>query len=470
MARSAVCALLLLLCSAPAVASAQEDMVRRAVGAELTFGRIDEDHLLALVPKLALEIPELWMPGCKPSRPACWATLRLGMHIPLRLVVDDEAPLQDGAVRAEDWDEPGDYLRVLRYFSYGDPGQPLSVRLGELGPLTVGGGTLVYNHFNTLTPDNFRPGARLAAGSSTIYVDLFVDNVTAPSLVGGALLVRPLGFIAEDDKPTALGLGLSVFSDINAPTVLARDADGGAVVDLRRYPSVMTSQPTTWIGGRVAYDVLANDEGSNLSVSLDGNAHLEVGQGGHLGAHYTLVGGLTLLADAELILGSAGYLPRALGPTYAIDRYQLDGHGQALPAPALRVAATLRDEASGLHRAAFGHVGVASQSGMRAELSYQHMFDTPGADMALLQLSAQLMSSTRLGLFMFSSGADTSKLLRGRNTLLASELRLDLLPLLGDPGASSLYLVGRWGQSWRLSDAGEYTTVPDWNVGIGGAW
>jgi hypothetical protein len=30
--------------------------------------------------------------------------------------------------------------------------------------------------------------------------------------------------------------------------------------------------------------------------------------------------------------------------------------------------------------------------------------------------------------------------------------------------------VGRWGQSWRLSDAGEYTTVPDWNVGIGGAW
>jgi hypothetical protein len=458
------CALLLGLLCAAAEASAQQGDTYRQLGAELTAGRLDEDYLLTLNPKFFLSMGGLWSPGCADGDARCAATLRLGMHAPLRLRVDDNAPVEGDTLRMEDWDEPGDYLRILRFVAYGDPGQPLSFRFGELGPLTVGGGTVIYNHFNTISPDNHRPGARLSLGDSTVYGDVFIDDVTRPALIGGELSVRPLGFLAEGGAaPTPLVVGLTVITDLSAPLELERGADGEAVVDATRRPEVSREQATTWIGGRVGYERTFEAQGLTLGASLDGNAHLDVGQGAHLGLHYAQDVGARVVGDAELILGSGGYLPRAIGPSYAVDRYQLGGYGLALPAPRLRVAATRRERDAGeLLRAVYARLGVEVPGSLMVELAYQGMIDVPGADMALLRLSAPAAGALRASAFIGASGADASELLSPRATLIAAEARYDLLP--------ALYIVGRYGQSWRLSDAGDYATVPDWSVGVGAAW
>jgi hypothetical protein len=242
--------------SASARAQDTTDGLRRALGAEVTFGQIDEDLFVTLNPKFYLEVPGLWQPGC--GADWCRATLRLGAHMPLRVRVSDRQPGEGERLRLEDWDEPGDYLRVLRFVAYGAPEQALSARLGELGPLTFGGGAIVFQHFNTLTPDNHRPGARATLNHARVGADVFVDDVTGPSLIGGDVVIRPLGFLVNDAKETPLGVGVSAVVDCDAPTRLVLGPEGEAQVDVYRYPQVAASQVTTWISGRLFYDSLIN--------------------------------------------------------------------------------------------------------------------------------------------------------------------------------------------------------------------
>jgi hypothetical protein len=446
--------------SASARALDTTDGLRRALGAEVTFGQIDEDLFVTLNPKFYLEVPGLWQPGC--GADWCRATLRLGAHMPLRVRFSDRQPGEGERLRLEDWDEPGDYLRVLRFVAYGAPEQALSARLGELGPLTFGGGAIVFQHFNTLTPDNHRPGARATLNHARVGADVFVDDVTGPSLIGGDVVIRPLGFLVNDAKETPLGVGVSAVVDCDAPTRLVLGPEGEAQVDVYRYPQVAASQVTTWISGRLFYDSLINfDDMGRIGVLVTGALHAGVGQGAHLGVSYRREGLVWAEVDAEWMVGSAGYLPRAIGPAYGVERYQQAGLGLGLPAPKLRALATLRAGAGGVGQ------GVFARAAMRAgwagiEVAYQNMLDMPQADMATARLFVQPTTPVIFSIYAATGGAATRGLFRAHNTLVASELRVDVVP--------GLYLVVRWGQSFRLGADGVYAPVPDWHVGLGGAW
>jgi hypothetical protein len=447
-----------LVCFAPLTTSAQQasaakradrDALQTQLGAELTFGQIDEDLLLTVAPRFALQVGGLWQPGC--DEDDCRATLRLGVHVPLRLRVLDRPPVEGDTLRLEDWDEPGDYLRVLRYFIYGDEDQRLHIRLGELGPLTLGDGTLVYSHFNTITPDNHRPGARLAIGDSRLArLDAFLDHLLAPQLLGADLSLRPLNLFA-DTPDSPLSLGLTYVTDLNAPLTLSRDADGTATLDSRRYPQVQDASPSTWLAARLGLDLFDTETG-RLTLTLSGASHLTLGQGAHLNTRYSArVADITLDAQLEGFVGTAGYMPRAIGPLYEFERYQARGYGIALPAPRQRIAATLklRDElTTGLFASAAADLQPLLT---RVEIAHQRRFDLDDADLFTARLISAPIDRLQLGAHLIW--------LADSPLILATEARYDLLP--------HLYLIARFNRTSRTDDLGDYRAVPDWHLGLG---
>ena len=60
---------------------------------------------------------------------------------------------KNGKLRAEDWDQGYDYLRMIRYLRYGTKKEPIYVRLGVLDYSRLGHGSIIYNYRNSASYD-----------------------------------------------------------------------------------------------------------------------------------------------------------------------------------------------------------------------------------------------------------------------------------------------------------------------------
>jgi len=103
---------------------------RTTLGAELGFSQVDEDYFLTLRPRFDLN----------------FGNFGLGLQIPLNLRVIDKSPKNDndygGIIRAEDWDEPSEYFRAVRWLRYGHPRDFVYFRVGGLDG-ELGNGTIM---------------------------------------------------------------------------------------------------------------------------------------------------------------------------------------------------------------------------------------------------------------------------------------------------------------------------------------
>jgi flavin reductase (DIM6/NTAB) family NADH-FMN oxidoreductase RutF len=139
--------------SSPETSKASPGPAFRFAG-EVGVERLEEDLYLPLALKFGADLPVPQL-GCRwpgAEEGACETRLQFGLHTPVRLRISDRAPEQSGVLRDEDWDELGDYLRFVRFVSYGRPSKPVYARLGELGSLVLGHGTIVNGYYNVVTP------------------------------------------------------------------------------------------------------------------------------------------------------------------------------------------------------------------------------------------------------------------------------------------------------------------------------
>lgn len=307
------------------------------LAAAATFGRIDEDWYATLMLRLSFD-----QPG--------WG---LGVQLPLRLRVFDAAPEDPSAlvIREEDWDEPADYLKVLRYVYLGNPDKsgPYYLRVGELSGLTLGHGTIMHRFSNGFDLDRFRLGgdfhvrvgpysAELVVGDLARPQDTVVTGVRftvrplilaqyhgggapAPSEPGGARVAtssavdpsagattsaptEPPAPIDPDGWAARLVTGLTIMTDPTAPRGLACTPKPGADVaaaaspcDPRYYrvalednhPQARNDEVVAMIGVDAAYELVRGDLLS-ITPYLDINNLLNVenGWGLHLGVLWGL--------------------------------------------------------------------------------------------------------------------------------------------------------------------------------------
>lgn len=251
------------------------------LGARAGAGVIDAEPYLVLDP---------WAGGQ-------WGDFALAIHAPLRVRFDD------ATLRARDWDEPADFGRLLRFARYGD-----LVRVGLLGDLSLGHGTLVRRYHNGVDDDHHRLGARVAWSGERLSLDAFADQLLAPPVFG-----LRAGWQITDRWRTAIAFA----ADTAAPETLDGTAD--ATGRLRGDTGAFTG-----LSLEAACDLI----GLDVDRALEAYLALQLLDRDRVGAHLGLAGAGRPHPDwriegrLEGIALGEGYLWSPFDTGYLVDRYR----------------------------------------------------------------------------------------------------------------------------------------------------
>jgi TonB family protein len=194
----------------------------------------------------------------RPNADLHYGKFSLGLGTPLRFQLFDlngVQPLQPetyelatkdaGRFRTEDWDRLfvlpySDWIRPLRYASYGKKEDQFFFEVQRVNPITIGHGQLMRRYAPNVDIDESNLFAELDAYADFGGVELIAGPLPIPRIVGGLVFVKPLGLFMDDTLSKSLSFGASYVTDLNAPTTLYRSIDPvlgrpQLAVDLQRF-------------------------------------------------------------------------------------------------------------------------------------------------------------------------------------------------------------------------------------------
>jgi hypothetical protein len=326
-----------------AAGAARSNLPPDTFGGEATFGKLAEDYFITLALRLNFD-REMF---------------GFGLQVPVRFRIIDNDPQQSmspegddfgGIIRREDWDEPSDFLKVIRYVYVGqaDKKGPFYVRVGELSGLTVGHGTIMYRYFNGLDPDVWHTGVNAAVNIGAFGVEAVTGDIANPYILGGRFTVRPLELaLGEGLFWEKLVVGVSAFTDARAPLALetrtATKADGTSevlvVADEEGRPKVATTEAMVILGTDVGIELFSNELFSVTPyVDLNWITNVDYGVGFHAGVLWGFrlpVAIDTLVVDVrtEYRRVTGDYIGPYFNTAYEIERLQTLSSGGGLPVP-----------------------------------------------------------------------------------------------------------------------------------------
>jgi hypothetical protein len=452
------------LSATPAHAADGDQAARGGASVEAGYGHLAEDSFFNLRLKLGyvFDVPQLGCDGPsgdKRESATCETNLRLSAQAPLRFRLDDAPPVQGGVLREADWDEATDYLRILRTVEYGHPTEALNAKIGELGPVSIGHGTVVSDYYNVITLDHYQLG--VTGSLNTVYggAELLLNDVVSPSVVGGRVFARPWAFVDKESFLSRVAVGATLVSDLDAPTRLA-GSDGVAQVDEANNPVVAEDQTTALWGVDVEVSLLES-ESFGLVPYADFVQHTSLGSGVHAGTFVTVrpTDELELLSQLEYRRVSENYLPNYVGPLYEVERFQFKGWGQALPAPKVRAAASI--DAQAVH-GLYGSMTARFDEMLSVTAAYAD-HQGPANQMVRLKVATRPLESVHLGVFYHKQHFDQfSEVFDLDGSLAVGEARVGIY--------GPIFALGTYGRMWRLADAGDYQAVDEWNLGVGASF
>jgi hypothetical protein len=430
---------------------------------EAAFRRINEDYFISLALRINFD-RENW---------------GVGFQLPLNFRVIDNDPKQSppdyfgsAHLRREDWDEPGKYLRTIRYVYVGQADKKglFYVRLGELDALTMGHGTIMYRYFNNLwDPDSWHTGINAAVNVGAFGGEAMVNDVANPYVAGMRFTVRPLELAMGEgliwDK---LVLGTTLMTDWTAPTVL-RTTSSSVAVDSHNHPIVDAKRRLVIAGIDAGLEVFSN-ELISITPYVDLNKMMNVvdrGWGFHTGVlwqlHFPLViDTLTLDARTEYRRVSGDYIGPYFDSTYEIDRYQV--LNQAMPLPlgqSTKLSSLILDPSQSRNGLFFSLLaGLPQFVFVGGEYT---AYDGHRNDGTLkLSLNVPALSFFKFSAFYYRinvSGLD--------DLFNYKDNRSAIVATASIPFYGFLALNVRWWRIWQLEGDGLYHTVDDWSVGVG---
>lgn len=361
------------------------------------FGFIVEDPIASVEPSLGLDFRDL-------------APVELRIGAPVRLRMYDRDPEQGLVVRNTEWDEVGDYLAILQQLSYSgdyvfaEQGRAtIDLRVGNLGRIHVGHGSLVHGYANSLDLDRRRTGIDLDARVEGALLEQTAGAELA-FVVGDLAGQQIFGSRIGADWAGA-GLGFSVFGDPLAPRSLVPQVAGGTalLVDAQNRLATQGQRGAAALGLDFSYRW--TDRWRYLVVPyLDLNVMPGLGRGMHLGVDTEFTLGrrraVRLGVVGELTVGSRGYDPTYFDVFYNAQRMQgqFVAYPGDLPGGFSDVATSKYGFvlANDLHGAGgYGALRFSHEEGAFVETGYRyrpgplgHTWETRiGVDLEVVQLS-----------------------------------------------------------------------------------
>lgn len=260
----------------------------------------------------------------------------VGLSVPLNLRLDEPDRF---SIRDEDWDEPFDYFRVIRYLRYGRKRDPLYFRIGDLAT-QIGHGTIMSRYINNLDINTRRLGIELDVntdygGAETMIGDVgsVFSNKNGSRMVGFRGYVKPVSFADPESPWNIFAVGASWIADLNAPLVLAQDENGQNVAE----NGTLVAEETTSLGifGIDAEAEVLNTDLLSIIPYTDLNFIDGAGQGFHLGTLITfkfpLIIDLQLPVRVEYRRFSNDYRPIYFSSFYEVERFDYVAEAQGVP-------------------------------------------------------------------------------------------------------------------------------------------
>lgn len=134
-----------------------------------------------------------------------------------------------GRFRTEDWDQIEDFLRPLRYATWGKKEDNLYIDVNRVHAITIGHGQLMRRYTGNIDIDEDNLFAVVDGYRDFGGFELMAGPFPIPRLAGGLLFVKPLGLFRDDVLSKSWSVGVSAITDLNAPTGLDKrqnPADG----------------------------------------------------------------------------------------------------------------------------------------------------------------------------------------------------------------------------------------------------
>ncbi len=146
---------------------------------------------------------------------------KLGVALDLSLYID-----KDGNIRKENWDSPRDIFEKIYYVRWGQPGDPLYLKVGAIDNYRLGFGLLMNRYSNAIQyPDVIRTGMELGLQGDQMGLQAMINNFSELTNGGGLMAGRVTYKLLGN-----LEIGASIVFDRNQFKGL-EDRDGDDVPD-----------------------------------------------------------------------------------------------------------------------------------------------------------------------------------------------------------------------------------------------
>lgn len=160
--------------------------------------------------------------------------LSLSFGIPVRLEILDTRPerteeidgkpvetgrfVNAGRLRAEDWNEIGDYARIIRYINYGGKEEHFYLDINQFKASSIGHGTVVKRYNPNLDLNRRRVSFELDAFGDYAGFETYINSIASPNLMGALVFLKPLSFIDRKNYMLrSFSIGATFAADIDAP-------------------------------------------------------------------------------------------------------------------------------------------------------------------------------------------------------------------------------------------------------------
>ena len=411
------------------------------LGVRMGYEYLDVTHYGLLIPEFDLKIGDL----------------RVGLGVPLRLeIFGPEGFANAGALRAEDYDQPSELAKVIRYLSYGRKEDFFFLQISQLDAATIGHGPLMRRYFANADVDARRVGVQLDAYNDYGGFELHLNDVIAPfvlgagapegahlgAVIGGLVFVKPVSWFSDTVLAKSVSLGFSWAGEVNAPLRLAPpDTIGRIVTDAQHVP-VYEGGLVDLMGVDFELKVVKTDAVDikpfvDFSVLREPFSAGRGGWGATLGAlgRFNFVGSAApdatvhaLRAIAELRVHAGNYLPGYFDTFYETQKYAYalaeDGRWRT-KYEALQARDPEAIEVGGYFELSYAPVGALAL-GAALELS-----TAPGGNNLYLHAELPVLSWIQLFATVHKRGFTWDQLdLGAPDTIFVSGGRLQLLPIL----------------------------------------
>ncbi len=153
--------------------------------------------------------------------------LDMSFGVPVRLQLLDPRPPTSGdsrgwshfgRIRKQDWDEVSDFAQIIRNITFGGKEGHFYFDVNAFKSSSLGHGTLLKRYNPNLNLNSRQVSAELDAFGDYGGGELYVNNITGPSLIGGLVFAKPLSLVDRDSYVMrSFSIGATAAADIDAP-------------------------------------------------------------------------------------------------------------------------------------------------------------------------------------------------------------------------------------------------------------